>query len=1051
MNLKFYKRKFLFSAILMGLLWIIPKVHAQQLSVTGTVTTAEDGSPLPGVNVVVKNSTTGTVTNVDGEYTLTVQDNSTRLVFSFIGFKTHEVAVNGRTRIDVVLVTDSEQLEEVTVVAFGTQKKSSMVSSIETVNPKELKIPSSNLTTAMAGRLSGVVAYQRSGEPGADNTNFFIRGVTTFGYKKDPLILIDGIELTSTDLARLQPDDIASFSIMKDATATSLYGARGANGVILVTTKSGEEGPAQISVRLENSISMPTQNVELAGPLTYMRLHNEAALTRDPLAILPYPQSKVDNTIAGTNPYVYPAVDWQKMLIKDYTNNKRMNFNVSGGGKVARYYVAGTFNQDNGILKVDNRNNFNNNINLKSYLLRSNVNIDLSKSTEAVVRLHGQFDDYTGPVDGGEGMFRKVMRANPVLFPAYYPVTDETAALQHIMFGNANLGSGLYLNPYADMVRGYKDWSRSLMLAQFEIKQDLSFLIPGLKARGKFMTQRRAGFDVSRFYNPYYYSASGYNRMDDTYSRVLLNEGFATEYLGYSEGKKDIETVTYMEAVVNYNTTIADRHDISGMLVFLRRNQLKANAGDLQLSLPFRNEGLSGRFTYGYDDRYLLEANFGYNGSERFHESQRYGFFPAIGLGWVISNENFWAPLKGTINNLKLRGSYGLVGNDAIGDDEDRFFYLSNVNMNDEGRGAVFGKDFGYGRNGVSVSRYDNQNITWEIDRQLSLGFEAGLFDAFDVMVEYFSRNRSNILMTRTSIPSSMGLAAGVRANVGEAKSSGIDMSVDYNKYFTNDFWVQGRVNLTYATSEFSVYEEPDYDQWYLSRVGQSLSQQYGLIAERLFVDDEEVANSPTQNFGEVRGGDIKYRDVNGDGEITSLDVVPIGHPTDPEIIYGFGLSTGFKGFDFSAFFQGSARSSFWIDPNATAPFVSYYYDNETLPAQPQNALLQAYADSHWSEENRDVYALWPRLSTTRVDNNVQRSTWFMRDGSFVRLKSLELGYSLPEKFISKVHLSQTRIYFSGINLLTFSKFKLWDPEMGSNGLGYPVQKVFNLGIQLQF
>jgi len=1025
-------------------------IMAQQRLITGTVYSQDDGTTIPGANLVLKeNNNIGAVSDIDGNYSISVPNDAGALVVSFIGYKTKVVPINGQSNIDIRLEADLQQLEEVEVVAFGTQKKSSMVSSIETINPAELKVPSSNLTTALAGRLSGVIAYQRSGEPGADNTNFFIRGVTTFGYKKDPLILIDGIELTATDLARLQPDDIASFSILKDATSTSMYGARGANGVILVTTKSGNEGPAKVSIRLESSTSMPTQNIDLADPITYMLQHNEAALTRNPLAILPYAQSKVDNTIAGTNPYFYPAVDWQKMLIKDHTTNRRMNFNVSGGGKVARYYVAGTYNQDNGILKVDRRNNFNNNINLKSYLLRSNVNIDLSPSTEAVVRLHGSFDDYIGPIDGGTGMFNKVIRANPVLFPAYFPTNENTAAIQHILFGNAQTNDGnLFLNPYADMVKGYKEYSNSLMLAQFELNQDFSFLVPGLKARGKLMTQRRSGYDVSRFYNPHFYAASTYDKFEDNYSLVLLNEGSATEYLNYNEGETDVEIVTYMEAAVNYNKTIDEAHEISGMLVYLRRNLLEANAGSLQQSLPFRNEGLSGRFTYGYKQKYLLETNFGYNGSERFHKSQRFGFFPSVGLGWVVSNESFWEPMRRSITNLKLRGTYGLVGNDAIGSASDRFFYLSEVNMNDGGRGATFGQDFGYNRSGISVSRYDNDEITWEIDKQLSLGLEFDLFDEFQIIAEYFTRNRSNILMSRASIPTTMGLSSTIRANVGEAKSSGVDMSVDYNKYFNNNSWVQGRANLTYATSQFTVYEEPEYDLWYLSRVGNSLSQQYGLIAERLFVDDEETYNSPTQNFGErPRGGDIKYRDVNGDGQITNLDVVPVGHPTDPEIIYGLGLSAGHNGFDFSLFFQGSGRSSFWIDPEATAPFIQ----RETSTGNSQAGLLQAYADSHWSEENQDVYALWPRLGTEIVENNVQRSTWFMRDGSFVRLKSLEFGYSFKDSLIKKAHLNRARIYFSGTNLFTLSKFKLWDPEMGSNGLGYPVQRVLNLGIQLGF
>ncbi|HYH57088.1 MAG TPA: SusC/RagA family TonB-linked outer membrane protein, partial [Anseongella sp.] len=445
-------------------------------------------------------------------------------VFSLIGFETKEVVVGEQEQINVTLGPSADMLEDVVVVAFGQQKRKDMVGSVTSVNPSELKVPSSNLTTALAGRVAGVIAYQRSGEPGMDNADFFIRGVTTFGYKKDPLILIDGIEMTTDDLARLNPDDIASFSIMKDATATSLYGSRAANGVVLVTTKEGKEGKANISFRFENSMSQPTREIELADPITYMRLHNEAVLTRDPLGRLPYSDEKIDNTIEGRNPYMYPTTDWREALFKDYTMNQRTNVNVSGGGKVARYFVAGSFNQDNGILKVDPRNNFNNNINLKTYSLRSNVNVNLTKSTEMIVRLSGLFDDYTGPIDGGADLYRKAMRTSPVAFPAYYPADADHAYVQHILFGNSiQIDPTIpLLNPYADMVKGYKEYSRSRMSAQIELKQDLSSITPGLNIRTLLNTNRYSYFDVVRAYSPFWYYATSYDKYANTYKLDIM-------------------------------------------------------------------------------------------------------------------------------------------------------------------------------------------------------------------------------------------------------------------------------------------------------------------------------------------------------------------------------------------------------------------------------------------------------------------------------------------------------------------------------------------------
>lgn len=1023
---------------------------SQRITVSGTV--KDSTQVLGGVTVSVQGTGTSTNTNTSGEYAIVAQEESI-LTFTSVGYQTKAVPVSdyrpsqtGEYQIDVVLIPVSSDLEEVTVVAFGTQKKSSMVSAIETVSPKELKVPSSNLTTALAGRIAGVIAYQRSGEPGQDNASFFIRGVTTFGYKVDPLILIDNIEVSATELARMQPDDIESFSIMKDATATALYGARGANGVILITTKAGKEGPARISLRLENSISAPTTQIKLADPVTYMQLANESVLTRNPLGLLPYSQNRIDQTINNTNPYVYPAVDWANILLRDYTMNQRYNFNASGGGQIARYYIAGTMNQDNGILKVDNRNNFNSNINLKSYQLRSNVNLNMTPSTEVIVRLSGSFDDYRGPIDGGAGMYTKIMRSSPVDFPAYFPA-ELMPKTNHILFGNVE-GASL-INPYADMVKGYKDYSKSLMNAQFELKQDLRSWTKGLSLRGLFNTSRYSFFDLNRSYNPFFYRTSGYNSLTDTYSLALLNETTATEYLDYNEGAKDINTTVYMEGAINYINNFADKHDVSGLLVYIRRQQLFANQGSLQQSLPYRNQGISGRFTYGYDNRYMLEANFGYNGSERFYKTERYGFFPAVGAGWYISNETFWKPLENTVNKLKLRATYGIVGNDAIGGPDDRFFYLSEVNMNNDGRGATFGERFNYYRPGITVNRYDNRLITWERSKKLNTGVELGLFDAWEIQADYFHEIRDNILMDRAAIPTTMGLSADVRANVGKAKAYGVDISADFNKSF-GDLWLQMRGNFTYARSEFLEYEEPEYVEQYKLRPGNSINQVFGLVAERLFVDEFEVDNAPRQNYGEYMAGDIKYRDINRDGRITDLDQVPIGYPTVPEIIYGFGFSTGMKGFDLSVFLQGSARSSFWIDPYATAPFVPYNYPGETLDGT-QNALLDVYAQNYWSESNRNLYAIWPRLSNTVNNNNAQTSTWFMRNGAFLRLKTVEFGYSLPENLTSRFRLGMVRAYFSGINLANISGFKLWDIEMGGNGLGYPVQRVLNLGLQIGF
>ncbi|MDD4191734.1 MAG: SusC/RagA family TonB-linked outer membrane protein, partial [Mangrovibacterium sp.] len=480
----------------------------QNQKVSGKVTDSE-GRPLPGVTIIVLGTSRGVITGDDGHYSIEVEPTD-KLVFSFIGMESQIIEVGPQSKISVKLEEKTEELEDVTVVAFGKQKKESVISSIETIKADELRVPSSNLTTAFAGRMSGLISYQTSGEPGQDNAQFFIRGITSFGTGKvDPLILIDNVEMTTNDLSRLHPDDIESFSILKDATATAVYGARGANGVILITTKEGKEGRIQVSVRFENSFSSPTKEIKLADPITYMKMANEAAKTRDPLAANPYSNEKIDNTARGTNPWVYPATDWMDALFKDVTVNQKAHLNISGGGKVAQYYISGSFAQDNGIMKVDKRNNFNNNIDLKKYLVRSNISIDLTKTTRAKIRLHGTFDDYIGPIPGGSQLYRYALNVSPVRFPPYFEPDEGFKYEKHPLFGN---DEGVnYMNPYAEMVKGYREESKTVMLAQFELEQDFSQWINGLSARVLGNTIRNASFDLTRSYNPYYYKVYRYD------------------------------------------------------------------------------------------------------------------------------------------------------------------------------------------------------------------------------------------------------------------------------------------------------------------------------------------------------------------------------------------------------------------------------------------------------------------------------------------------------------------------------------------------------------
>ena len=1039
-----------FKKIAMTLALILSNVAAvaQTKTVKGVIYEEETGEPMPGATVSVEGSTRGVMTDLDGSFELTGVKPTDKLKFECLGKETQVLQVGTMTNFVVKLKNAANELDEVTVVAFGKQRKESVIGSISTVDVKTLKVPSSNLTTALAGNVAGVIAYQRTGEPGQDNADFFVRGITTFGANTSPLILIDNIELTSTDLARLQPDDIESFSIMKDATATALYGARGANGVIFVTTKRGQEGPAKIFARVETSISAPTDVVELADPVTYMKSYNEAISTRDPLGELMYTYDKIEQTgKPGANRLIYPANDWYDMLFKDFATSYRANVSARGGGKVATYYVSGAYTEDTGVLKVDKRNSFNNNIDDKNYTLRSNVDINVTPTTKLAVRLTGNFRDYQGPLNGGSDVYRQVMHSDPVLFPAYYPVDDEHVGIQHIMFGNYEDGS--YINPYANLVKGYKNYQRSQMIAAVQLEQDLKFITKGLSFMTLFNLTRLSEFTVNRQFNPYWYRLDRYDSYTGEYHVNRINEN-GTDYLTYSESGKTVKNTMYSETRLNYNRSFG-KHDVTGLLVFTASESLTANAGSLQLSLPSRNAGLSGRFTYGYDKRYFVEYNFGYNGSERFHKSHRWGFFPSAGLAWMMSNEKWFKPLTKVVSNLKLRYSYGLVGNDNIGSSSNRFYYLSEMSMNNSGLGASFGETRNVGYNGIGVVRYANEAITWEKSYKSNYALELGLFKKLDIIAEYFTEHRTDIFMQRADIPNTMGLQAAVYGNIGQARSKGIDIQADYKQAWASGLWASARANFTYSTGKYDVYEEPTYPESYRQHAGRSIRQTWGYIAERLFVDDEDAANSPSQAaFGsQYGGGDIKYTDVNGDGVITNADMVPIGYPTSPEIIYGFGVSLGHKGFDVSVFFQGLGRESFWID--ATSAYSTKYNKYGTAPFVNNGQLLKAYSDSHWSEDNRDIYALYPRYSAYENHNNTQVSTWWMRDGSFVRLKQMEFGYTLPQKLTNKIHIDNLRVYFQGNNLLCWSKFKLWDPELAGEGFNYPIQRTFNIGVNVTF
>jgi len=1036
------KKRIQFILLLMFLiapLWVIAQ---EQTLVKGQVIEEDTGDPLPGVTILVEKSTRGVTTDMDGTYEIRANP-SDKLIFSFLGMVSQTIEVGNKKIINVSLRAAASELDEVTIVAFGKQKKESIVSSISTVKIGDIKVPSSNLTTAFAGRVAGLISYQTTGEPGADNAEFFVRGVSSFeGSRSSPLILIDGFEATKDDLARLQPDDIESFSVMKDATATVLYGARGANGILIVNTKSGLEGKPRINARLDMNIATPTRVKEVLDGVSYMRMYNEAQISRNPEAVPFYSEQKIQSTMRGDDAMIYPNINWYDELFNSSTMNTKANINISGGGQTATYYVAAGFDHDNGLLKVADMNNFNNNISINRVHVRNNVILKLSPTTKIDTRIQGRFEKYNGPSISATDIYKMVMNANPVDHPVIYRPDEAHVHVDHILFGNTfDNNQVMKQNPFAEMVRGYEQRNENRILAQASILQDLDFITSGLKMQLKAAAQTWNKSSGTRSYTPFYYGLDNYNLVTGVHKLYVLNPTNTNYKLGDVRPDNDSDALFNGELRFNWER-IFQKHNIGAMVVGMISEKLLTNGknNSIYQTLPERNMGISGRGTYGYDSRYFFEFAFGYNGSEKFSSDRAFGFFPSFGAGWLISNEPYWKVNDKIISNLKLRFSWGRVGNDVLDGRGGRFFYLSSYNRG--GGSYTFGTDFLNYYPGYSISSYANADISWEVSTKYNYGLELALLknEAIKVQADYFIDQRNNIYEVRNNYPHSAGLEVAIKTNSGKVRSSGVDLSVDAEHSFHKDFWMTGRGTFTYAVNKILQKDEPNYRDVYRSQLGYSTTQRWGLVAERLFADQMEIDNSPKQFDGNYLPGDIKYKDVNGDGVVNSEDQVPMGFPTSPQIQYGFGLSAGYKKLDFSFFFQGNANVSFFINSGSgdgIAPFVNR-----------RNA-LKIVARDYWSETNPNVHAFWPRLSITNVTNNSQQSSWWLRNNSFLRLKTIEMGYNISS--LKKIGVENMRFYFTGENFFLLSQFKLWDPEQGGDGLGYPLTRKYNLGIQISF
>ena len=1029
------------------------KLEVNLLKVSGRIVD-EKGNPIPGATIVIVGTTQEVASDVEGRYTIAAKPDDVLRV-SFIGYKTETVDIKGKERLNIRLNPTAENIEEVTVVAFGEQKKESVVSAITTVRPMDLKSSSSDLTSSFAGKIAGIIGWQTGGIPGAlteeeMNTKFYIRGISSSQGSSEPLVLIDGVESSRLDLARMAPEDIESFSVLKDASATAMYGARGANGVILVTTKKGEEGSVYTSVRYEAVASMPTREIEVVDPKTYMRMYNQALLARNSSATPAYSIERIERTGSSNYPsWVYPANDWYDIMFKDYSVNHRLGVNVRGGSRVIQYYASVNYVRDQGMLKTDRLNQFDVNITNSTVSSRVNLNVDLSAGIRLLVNTSFSIDKYHGPQQNVTAAYSLAFNASPVDFAPTYP-GDKKYSWPHLRFGNRLDGEAA--NPYAQLHVGYMERGRYSVTSRAEYIHNLSSLLKGLELRASVSLSKQ-GYEQSTYStSPFYYylnaESGGYDFETGEHTLTLVRNGRRTLELNRMNNMLTSSTQWVYEGRL-LHTAAWGNHQTSLTAVF-QAQQANSNPNQsLFESIEHRNLSFSMRGTYGYMDRYFLEASFGYNGSERFAKKNRMGFFPSVGGAWIVSKENFMRRVANWMPFCKVRASYGKVGNDGI-IETPRFVYMPQVEPTDIGAyHPEPGKDDRLSR--YQIQNYGDPDIEWEISEQVNLGLETRFFKGIlELNADIYQEIRHNIIGNRTVIPANMGVEIPPLDNIGKVRSRGIDLAGKIQHAFSPDFWIILNGTFTYNKAVYKELEEATDKPNWQRKVGHEISQQVGYIAEGLFRDQAEIDNAPDQPS--AMPGDIRYRDVNRDGIIDTEDAVHIGFPETPRIIYGFSGFINYKNWEFNFSFQGSGNRGFFLNPKALSPFVG------------DHAMLKAIYEDHWSEDNVVDRPFWPRLSTQSMTvynpqedwysvdaTETRKSTYFMRECRFLRCTSLELAYNLPANLKKKIRMQNVKFFARANNPFMITNFKLWDVELGENGFNYPIQKTYAVGINISF
>ena len=1047
-NFVFFRlnKAFILSILAFFVLFSSVLAQTEVRRITGRVID-EHGEPMAGVTIISEDRQSVTITNTDGYYEINIAQGEL-INFSMVGFSTQSVRIGAPIVYDIVLVESLSEFDELVVTGFGHQRRISTISAQSSMKMGDLVAPTGSLSTVLAGRLAGVVAVQRSGEPGRDEADIWIRGITTPNNAR-PLVLVDGVE---RPFNFIDPNDVESFTILKDASATAVYGVRGANGVILITTKQGTIGKPVVNVDYYEGINMFTKVPKMANGVTFMEAANEATFNMGRTEPV-YSADLISNTRSGTDPLLYPDVDWFGEIFNKTASTRRLNVNIRGGSQMAQFFSSISYFQEKGMNKSNPFEEYESQINFRRINITNNLNIQLTSTTRIDIGASGFLGMGHYPYQPVATIFAEAMNINPVMYPRMFEING-------VEYVTGTQTAGSYRNPYADATkRGYRENANSRIQSNIRLRQDLDFLLQGLKLNMMFSFD--ANFDRERRYEKRestWYWLDRNNPYDANGNPVIDMTWQATNPILRWEGRDfNGELRDYFEASLNWERVFGD-HRIGAMAIYTQQNRTVNQANSLIDAAPYRMQGYAGRVTYSWKDKYFSEFNIGYNGSENFPIERRFGTFPSFGVGWVASNEDFWTALSDVVPFFKLRYTIGQVGNGNVG--SRRFMYLEQYSS-----AAGWGTGFGTNAtiNGFTVAN-PATSLGWEVSTKQNLGIDLHMFNSdLSLTVDLFNETRTDILVDRVnSLPAYAGFQIAPFGNVGEVKNKGIDGNIEYFSRVTNDLGITFRGNLTWIKPEWVYDDLPLRDEAYRNRAGFSLTSVSGFTATGLYTQEDIaminqwVANGsnpdarplpapPRGQLTDMRAGDIKYMDRNDDGVIDDSDRGWLGNGDVPEINYGFGINIDYKAFSVGFMFQGTARANRFV-----SGIVHPFSDDASA-----NNLYSNITD-RWSEENPSQDVFYPRLSFVPShagnQNNRENSTWWLKDMSFLRLKTLQVTYRLPRELTQRINVSNANIYLMGNNLFTFAKWDLWDPELNTaSGNRYPNTTTYTLGINFSF